>query len=357
MKVKLLGFVAGLVAVATLGVAQLQVQAAEPGKVPGAPRCTVVADGARSSAFSIKNGIATVGFKVTGSNDCKVKLSTAAFYAQAMDGRPYNKQILYQRNTKIFTPGHYTMTVAVPQKSNEAQGCFYQLDLTYGVHNVTPVLAYGHGAVDCSVPPAPNPIATCDALTVNPVSRTSFTFTAKASTKNGAKINGYTYTVSKDGNVVATKTIQTSATTSSYSYSQAAPGTYTVAVTVASSAGQIKNANCQATFTVQALPNKVQVCDASTGTIIWVDEKDKGNYQPVTSDECSKVTVCDEKSGTMITVKKSEAANYTSTCPEKEVVPAALPETGPMDGAMQVVGAASLAGASGYYLVSRRRDS
>lgn len=148
MRLKLFGFVAALLAVATVGVIQLQTFAA--GEVGSAPRCTVEAIGTRDTAFKVsadgKN--ATVGFNVTGKAGCKVRLSTNSFYAPTMDGRPYSAQILYQRNTQVFTKGTYNMSVAIPQTSTPAQGCYYQLDLTYGTHNVTPVLAYAHGAIN-----------------------------------------------------------------------------------------------------------------------------------------------------------------------------------------------------------------
>ena len=153
MKAKIIGLVAALLAVATAGIVSLQTNALS-GQVGTAPRCTVEAIGARSSAFSIANDEATVKFKVYGKKGCKVRLSTAAFYAPAMDGRPYNKQILYKRTTKEFIPGTYSMSIPVPTTSTPAQGCFYQLDLTYGIHNVRPVLAYAHGAIEnCGTTP------------------------------------------------------------------------------------------------------------------------------------------------------------------------------------------------------------
>lgn len=482
MKVKFLAYAAGLLATAVLGVSQLQANAVVPGQVGDALRCTVDADGARGSAFDIKNNVATVGFKVSGPANCKVQLSANMFYAPSMDGRPYDKQILYQRNTKTFSPGHYTMSVDVPTKSTEAKGCFYQVDLTYGTHNVTPVLAYGHGKLDCGV--APKPVASCDSLKVAPVSRTKFNFVTNASAKNGAKITSYTYTVHKSGQVVDTRTVASAQESNTYPYTQTNPGNYTVKVVVATSEGPRGGSNCTATFsineasnpgvtiaktvngkehevvelnamfayqlkvtntgnvtlknvavsdkapegvqfasaqpgsiannawsytipslavnqsilvTIQAKvvkqmpstivntacvdaaetptspdacdtatvdtpqPNKVEVCNPETGTVIMVDEKDQDKYLPKDSDKCANITVCVLETGAIITIKKSEmdSTKYTEgECPvnpKSEPLPKELPTTGPIDTALQVVGAASLAGASGYYLMSRRR--
>ncbi len=483
MKVKFLAYATALLATAVLGVSQLQANATLPGQVGDAPRCTVDGDGERAGAFDIKNNVATVGFKVSGPANCKVQLSVNMFYAPTMDGRPYSKQILYQRNTKIFVPGHYTMSADVPTKSTKAKGCFYQVDLTYGTRNVTPVLAFGHGKLDCGE--EPDPVATCDSLKATPVTRTKFNFVTNATAKNGAKIKSYTYTVRKNGKVVDTKSINSTQESNSYAYTQSNPGNYTVKVVVETSEGPRSGDKCVATFTVKEAsnpgvtitktvngkeheivelnqpftyqlkvtntgnvalknvtvsdkapagvqfvsaqpgsiagntwsytipslavnqsilvaiqakvvkampktivntacvdatetpaspdacdtatvdtpkPNMVEVCDPETGTIIMVDEKDKDNYLPKDSDECSNITVCVLETGAIITIKKSEmdeskyAVGECPVSPKSEPLPEALPTTGPVDAALQVVGAASLAGASGYYWMSRRRD-
>ena len=147
MKGKLLGFALALVSVATLGVVQLQLNAQVPGQVGNAPRCTVTAVGARGNAFHPSGNRTTVTFNVKGKSSCRVQLSANSFYAPTMNGKPYNKQILYQRVTKVYKPGRYSLSVGLPTKSTPAKGCYYQVDLTYGVHNVTPVLAYGHGKI------------------------------------------------------------------------------------------------------------------------------------------------------------------------------------------------------------------
>lgn len=109
-------------------------------------------------------------------------------------------------------------------------------------------------------------------------------------------------------------------------------------------------------------PNMIEVCNPETGTVIMVDEKDKDKYLPKDSDKCANITVCVLETGAIITIKKSEmdstkyAEGECPVNPKSEPLPEELPTTGPIDTALQVVGAASLAGASGYYLMSRRRD-
>lgn len=80
-----------------------------------------------------------------------------------------------------------------------------------------------------------------------------------------------------------------------------------------------------------------------------------------------KVLVCDPDSGDNIVVPKDEANNYppvgSPKCEEPPVenpkapTPTALPETGPVESVMQLVGAMSMAGSSAYYLASRRLNS
>ena len=141
-----------LSAVATLVPAPSTSAATLPGTVTGFPRCDVGIAGERGKAFTVKDNVATVPFKVTGAKNCKVRVTISSFYAPTMDGRPWSAQILYKRETKVFTAGQYSMSVAVPPYGTTKTGCFYQVDLSYGTHNILPVLAYGHGALDSCNP-------------------------------------------------------------------------------------------------------------------------------------------------------------------------------------------------------------
>ena len=262
MRGKLLGFALALMSVATIGVVQLTTHAQEPGQVGSSPVCTVKASGARSSAFAVNGTTATVHFTVSGKSNCRVQLSANSFYAPSMNGMPYSKQILYQRVTKNYTRGSYAMSVRLPSQSTPNKGCYYQVDLTYGTHNVTPVLAYGHGKISgCGTP---KPSAVCKSLTVTPLSRTSFRFNAQADTANGATISKYAFTVTKGGQTVAYRTVTTSSKSASYTYSQTTPGTYTVKLGVATSVGAKTGSNCVKTFTVTPSPSAV--CKSLTVT-------------------------------------------------------------------------------------------
>jgi len=104
-------------------------------------------------------------------------------------------------------------------------------------------------------PPPPKPAATCSSLTIAPISRTQFSFAAKASKQNGATISGYTYTV-KDasGKVVETRNEKSNATSNNINYTFQKDGKYTVTVTVATSVGQKSGGDCQKPLTVSPQP-------------------------------------------------------------------------------------------------------
>lgn len=104
-------------------------------------------------------------------------------------------------------------------------------------------------------PPPPQPNAVCQALSIVPISRTSYRLNGQGSAVNGAAIKGYTYVVKdSSGKVVANKTVATNATTSSITQALAT-GSYTAQLTVNTSLGAKTGANCQKQLTI-APPNK-----------------------------------------------------------------------------------------------------
>lgn len=104
-------------------------------------------------------------------------------------------------------------------------------------------------------PPPPQPSASCSALTITPIGRTKFTFAAKATVKNNAKIASYTYTVKDSKNVViATQKLTSNATTNQLNYDFQKDGAYTVTVTVGTSVGNKTSADCQKALTVTPQP-------------------------------------------------------------------------------------------------------
>ena len=220
------------------------------GQVGSAPRCTVYVSGDRGQAFSVANNVATITFKVDGASGCKVQVSANSFYAPSMDGRPYDQQILYERNTQTFTPGTYTMTVHLPAKSTPEKGCYYQVDLTYGTYNVTPVLAYGHGTLDCT-----KPELACKSLTASPVANTRRVDFVATATAAGTTVSNYRF-VFGDG---SQQTVNTASLSANASHEYAEWGKqYTAQVYVTSTdLANVTSATCMVSFETAKQPSVV----------------------------------------------------------------------------------------------------
>lgn len=117
------------------------------------------------------------------------------------------------------------------------------------------MLGCGNPAYLSLPPPPPKPAAFCSALTITPINRTKFTFSAAASASNGATISGYTYTVKDDkGAVVHTKNQPSTALTNSLTYDFTKDGKYTVSVGVVTSVGEQTAPDCQKPLTVSPEP-------------------------------------------------------------------------------------------------------
>ncbi|MDN5835563.1 MAG: PKD domain-containing protein, partial [bacterium] len=122
----------------------------------------------------------------------------------------------------------------------------------------------------------PKKSAKCDNLTSKKLSRTKFEFNAKASTKNGAKIQGYRIDFG-DGHAQYYKTGSKSKTVT-HTYSK--PGTYKVKMTVNTDVGDyVTSSNCATTVKVEkpTPPPKVELpvvsCDG-----LDVDKKSRTAY-------------------------------------------------------------------------------
>jgi len=239
--------------------------ATTPGQVGNAQRCTVESVKPRGQAFEIEGNQAKVRFVVKGPKDCKVQLSANSFFAPSMDGTPYDKQILHDRQTNVYTgPGEHTMKTSLPDKSTPAKGCFYQVDLTYGTYNVTPVLAYGHGKLDCGTVVVAN--ATCTSFNAIKVSANKFTLRATASTTN-AQVNKYVFEITKPNNQPVEKTINTSEKTAVLDFDAPAQGTYAAKATVYTTVGQDSGPQCKTSFVVDGPPTPTAICTSVGVTV------------------------------------------------------------------------------------------
>lgn len=232
--------------------------ATTPGQVGNATRCTVESVGPRGQAFEISGNEAKVKFDVKGGKNCKVQVSANSFFAPSMDGRPYDKQILHDRNTVTYTgPGTHSLKTTLPNKSTPEKGCFYQVDLTYGTYNVQPVLAYGHGKLDCPTAVVAN--ATCTSFNAIKASANKFNLRATASTTN-AKVNKFVFDITQPNGQTVEKTVTTDEKTAVLAYDATAPGAYSAKATVHTTVGQDSGPQCKANFTVDGPATPTAVC-------------------------------------------------------------------------------------------------
>ena len=264
------------------------------GEAQAAPQCSATAIGARSSAFGVANNVAHVSFTVQGKKGCTRQISANSFYAPSADGKPFNKQILYKRVTKVYKPGAYTLSVALPPTSNKSKGCFYQVDLTYGKENKRPLIAYGHGKLDCGEPkPVPPTVPTPEP------------------TPEPKKIEVCELETKK---IITIKESELDKTKHSSNYNDCATA---------------------------PVPGEREVCELESKNIITIKENEFDDKKHSEDRNDCKEEVTPE-------IVKAAAVVKTEALPEQ------LPETGPAETILKLFGAASLAAASVYYYSSRR---
>ncbi|HEY1085645.1 MAG TPA: DUF11 domain-containing protein [Candidatus Saccharimonadales bacterium] len=404
MKAKLIGLVVGLLSAATIGVVQLQAEAAgdKSGQVGSAPICEVSPIGNRGNtgvdlttqnrpnlAYSVKDSVATVEFKVKGPKNCKVRVTNNAFWAPAQNGKPWNKQILFPgKVTKVYTPGTYESKVNLPKQPKKGM-CYYQVDLTYGSSNVTPVIAYGHGKIQGCIKTPPTPpkkpgvsinklVEGVDYLKVG----VNVEYEYQIAVKNTGEVDLTNVAVTDTPEAGVTLISASAGTVASNKWTHTIPKlsigetmSFTIKAKVPEyQAGRITNTVCvdapqvpgnpddcdDADVEVEK-PGKVLVCDPETSKTIFVDEKDADKYPKPGSAECEEVIVCDPDTGDLIKVPATKKDQYESknsdACKESEPVKEvkALPETGPAEALLQLIGAGSLTGSTAYYVASRRK--
>jgi uncharacterized repeat protein (TIGR01451 family) len=271
--------------------------------------------------------------------------------------------------------------------------------------------------------PEPKPSAVCKGLSKTKLEKNSYRFEARAAVKNGAKVKSYEFQVNRNGSKVATKTVRTSNLSARYTYRADKPGSYVVKVTVHTSVGAKSSADCVQKFTVdkpeqQKTPavevekfvenlkykrvgvnveydyqinvtntgnrdlKNVVVTDTPVEGITLVSA-DQGNVEDntwthtipsLTKGETMSFTLSAKvpeylagKLTNTVCVDTPEVPGDKDDCdtadvdvpkPGEEVPPAEtpeeLPETGPAEAALQMIGAMSLAGSGAYYVASRR---
>lgn len=174
----------------------------------------------------------------------------------------------------------------------------------------------------------PDAVAKCDMLKITKLVNT-YQMDATASTQYGAKITGYVYTIKKDGKVVKTQTVISSASTNTYRYTTTAQGAYSVILTVKTSLGDKTDTNCAKTFNIPApamcpqnpsLRKDSPECQPCPGdTTLWI------------KDENCAASVMYTKSAKNITQGNVDAITTTAKAGDKIVYTLKMSNSGKAD--------------------------
>jgi uncharacterized repeat protein (TIGR01451 family) len=204
--------------------------------------------------------------------------------------------------------------------------------------------------VDNGVCQPPVPKYTCDALTVTKISRTEFRFNTAYTVEN-ATFKSVTYVIrDAAGKEISRSTNPT--------YTQTQVGKYTVqaivTVTVNGVDKTVTGENCKKPFEVVALPPaSIEVCELATKKIIIIKENDfDASKHSKNLDDC-KEEMCPIP-GKENLPKDSADCKETPVTPVVPTTPTELPETGPAEAALSIVGLGSMIASVGYYTASRR---
>lgn len=157
------------------------------------------------------------------------------------------------------------------------------------------------------VAPTPVPSAACSALTATKISRTDYKLTATATTKDGATISSYIFTVTGPASYRKTITVTSAAATATTAVvTLTTPGTYTASVVVKTSVGDRSGTTCQTTITVPE--------DSKPG--VTIDKKvDALDHKTVNVDQVFTYTIVVSNTGNTalknVTVSDNEPAGVS----------------------------------------------
>lgn len=274
MKGKIIGFVVALLSIASIGVIQINANAVDGSRDCdqfAVIRCGTLSLDELRTEYNTNNRSPSNG-STAAQNDIKQIFSSMGISANALNGGNFKNGVVY-RDGRVVVEGKTVATGAVMaarglggtpisgtgasrvsvSKMADAQTALVKFDqnnrFMFAVIKpcANPVAAK-------PTPPPAQPSAVCKNFSVTNLERTKFRFNAKASVNDGAKVRGYTFHVTKDGNTVLTKTINSSKLAESYTYTQKEAGTYQVRLTVHTSEGKKSSSDCVARFTVPKSP-------------------------------------------------------------------------------------------------------
>ncbi len=258
MKKKLIAFAVSLLAVATIGVVGVRAVDAAGKSARECDSFAIIRCGTKGPAelrveYDTRNGSKSNGTTVK-QNDIPKIFSAFGISRGELNGTFKNGEV--RRNGNVVVGGKVVATGAKVGIRNVGSGT--AIAGTNAKKAPASAMAHDHAVMvkfndngkfafavmdSCGNPvqanPVKNPSASCEGIVTSQLSRNSFNFVGKASTKDGAKIESYRFTATDaSGRVVGTRTINSSnLSADSGKFEFANPGRYTVRLHVNSTAG------------------------------------------------------------------------------------------------------------------------
>lgn len=260
MKGKLIGFAVALLAVATIGVVQLNSQALDNGRDKN--KYAVVYNGTHTeqeARNAYNKGDNAAIFRHFGISKNEINgMKQGVVYRDGtvkVGGRVVarNAQTAIRHYSGGNIPGSSTAKRVSVSRMADDQTALVKFDQN-GKFMFAIMKPCGNPVTGTPTPPPAKPSAACKNLTVTKLERTEraeFRLDATATVKHGAKVRGYIFQVLKDGKVIDTKRIDSAKLKESYTYSQQEAGTYQAKVTIRTSEGKQSGGNCIKSFTVE----------------------------------------------------------------------------------------------------------
>lgn len=272
MRGKLLGFALALLSVATIGVVQQQAKA----YVDTSPDCdkfSVIWCGSKTGSI-LRTEYDTLGTSNANGSTLKQadipKIFTALGISRSDLNGDYQMGTVYQDGTvhvgskvvakSAVMAARYLGGTAIAgttaakvsvSKMASAQQALVKFD-QYGRFRFAIMTPCSNPVI--ATPTQPAPVAACKSLSVSYLdeAHTKLSFKGQAEVNYGAQVQSYEFRVyDAKGNLVDTKSVVSTSTSASVTYTQTKPGNYTVKLVVHTNIGERKDSShCVASFTV-----------------------------------------------------------------------------------------------------------
>lgn len=265
MKGKLIGFTIALLAVATIGVVQLDANAVD--NTRDCDQYAVIYCGTmteQEARNKYNNGDNAAIFRSFGISQNEITGMKQGTVYRDGTVRVGNRIVARNAQTAIrhFSggniPGSTTAKRVSVSRMADAQTALVKFDRN-GKFMFAIMKPCGNPVTGTPTPPPAQPSAACKSLSISKLERTKFRFTASATVEDGAKVRGYTFQITNGGKTIHTKRVNSSKLTAAYTYSQTKAGSYRTRVIVHTTEGDKSGGNCVKEFSVKEAPKKPEI--------------------------------------------------------------------------------------------------